>query len=166
MLIGHGGQGRQVEVPAVRRTYTDGLNGETVWTYHARLAWLEPGNTYNYTVTAANSSRAAKPFAANFTTAPEGRQAFRFTSFGDLATPNTEWVLSYGQSTYAVDQVEAQRPLFHLLNGDLCYANLNPTPNPRSGETSETTTSGRRPSARGCPARETTNSSSTMVRRA
>ncbi len=130
VLIGHGGQGRQVEVPAVRRTYTDGLNGETVWTYHARLAWLEPGNTYNYTVTAANSSRAAKPFAANFTTAPEGRQAFRFTSFGDLATPNTEWVLSYGQSTFAVDQVEAQRPLFHLLNGDLCYANLNPTAQP------------------------------------
>jgi hypothetical protein len=119
------GGGQQVEVPAVQRTYTDGLNGETVWTYHARLGQLRPGTTYDYAVTAANSS-AADPFAASFTTAPEGRQPFRFTSFGDLATPNAAWVLSYGQSAFAVAEVEAQQPLFHLLNGDLCYANLNP----------------------------------------
>ena len=55
---------------------------------------------------------------------------FRFTSFGDLATPNTQWVLSYGQSAYAVRAVESFRPLFHLLNGDLCYADLNPTVQP------------------------------------
>jgi 3',5'-cyclic AMP phosphodiesterase CpdA len=122
--------GRQVEVPAVQRTYTDGINGETVWTYHARLAGLEPGATYQYAVTADNSGQAAEPLAAHFTTAPSGRQPFRFTSFGDLATPNTAWVLSYGQSAYAVDQVEVQQPLFHLLNGDLCYANLNPTTQP------------------------------------
>ncbi len=36
----------------------------------------------------------------------------------------------YGQSTYAVDEVNAQQPLFHLLNGDLCYANLNPLSQP------------------------------------
>jgi hypothetical protein len=72
----------------------------------------------------------AQPFAASFTTAQAGRHPFRFTSFGDLATPNIEWVLSYGQSAHAVDQVEAQRPLFHLLNGDLCYANLNPASQP------------------------------------
>ncbi len=122
--------GRQVEVPAVQRTYTDGISGETVWTYHARLGSLQPGATYEYAVTADNSSRARQPFAASFTTAPQGRRPFRFTSFGDLATPNTAWVLSYGQSAYAVDQVEAQRPLFHLLNGDLCYANLNPMSQP------------------------------------
>jgi hypothetical protein len=119
-------EGRQREVPAVQRTYTDGLNGETVWTYHARLASLRPGATYQYAVTADNSSQAAAPFAASFTTAPAGRQPFRFTSFGDLATPIAQWVLSYGQSACAIDQVEAQQPLFHLLNGDLCYANLNP----------------------------------------
>jgi hypothetical protein len=127
VLIGLAGRGRQVEVPAVQRTYTDGINGETVFTYHARLGWLEPGASYGYSVTADNSSQASDPFSASFSTAAEGRRPFRFTSFGDLATPNTAWVLSYGQSSYAVEQVEAQQPLFHLLNGDLCYANLNPT---------------------------------------
>lgn len=113
-------------VPAVQRTYTDGLNGEPVFTYHAVLAGLQPNSEYRYQVTSDNDSNGAKPFASTFRTAASGRQAFRFTSFGDLATPNTEWVLSYGQSTYAVAAVESFTPLFHLLNGDLCYANLNP----------------------------------------
>jgi hypothetical protein len=130
VLIGAAGWATQVEVPAVQRTYTDGINGETVFTYHARLGWLEPGATYEYSVTADNSSQSSDPFSATFSTAGVGRRPFRFTSFGDLATPNTAWVLSYGQSAYAVDQVEAQQPLFHLLNGDLCYANLNPTSQP------------------------------------
>ena len=58
------------------------------------------------------------------------------TSFGDLATPNTQWVLSYGIGAYAVKAVESFQPLFHLLNGDLCYADLNPTCSPRCGGTS------------------------------
>jgi Purple acid Phosphatase, N-terminal domain/Calcineurin-like phosphoesterase len=115
-------------VPALQRTYTDGINGETVWTYHARLIGLRPGTAYSYTVTADNAS--GQPVAGSFRTAPHGRAAFRFTSFGDLATPNTKWVLSYGQSAYAVGAVESFRPLFHLLNGDLCYADLNPTVQP------------------------------------
>ena len=81
-------------------------------------------------MTADNDGNAADPFSATFRTAPAGRAAFRFTSFGDLATPNTAWVLSYGQSAYAVEAVESFQPLFHLLNGDLCYANLNPTAQP------------------------------------
>jgi hypothetical protein len=81
-------------------------------------------------VTADNDGNAADPFAATFQTAPHGRAAFRFTSFGDLATPNTAWALSSGQSAYAVDAVESFQPLFHLLNGDLCYADLNPTVQP------------------------------------
>ena len=120
------GPGRAV--PAVQRTYTDGLNGETVWTYHAEITGLAPGSTHQYTVTADNDPGA--PFASAFTTAPRGRAPFRFTSFGDLATPNTQWVLSYGQSAYAVAAVESFQPLFHLLNGDLCYADLNPTVQP------------------------------------
>ncbi|HEX6525667.1 MAG TPA: metallophosphoesterase family protein [Streptosporangiaceae bacterium] len=112
--------------PAEQRQYTDGLNGETVWTYHARVGGLRPGATYAYAVTADNDGDAADPFTATFRTAQAGRHAFRFTSFGDLATPNTKWVLSYGQSMYAVEAVESFQPLFHLLNGDLCYANLNP----------------------------------------
>ncbi|MBV9383434.1 MAG: metallophosphoesterase family protein, partial [Streptosporangiaceae bacterium] len=113
-------------IPAEQRVYTDGLNGETVWTYHARVHGLRPGATYGYAVTADNDSNASDPFSATFRTAPEGHGPFRFTSFGDLATPNTSWVLSYGQSAYAVGAVESFQPLFHLLNGDLCYANLNP----------------------------------------
>jgi hypothetical protein len=115
---------------ADERPYTDGLNGETVYTYHARVDGLRPGATYAYTVTAGNDSNAADPFSATFTTAPRGRAKFRFTSFGDLATPNTQWVLSYGQSACAVAAVESFQPLFHLLNGDLCYADLNPMVQP------------------------------------
>ena len=117
-------------IPAEPRPYTDGISGETVWTYHARVGGLRPGATYAYAVTADNDGNAADPFSATFRTAPAGRAPFRFTSFGDLATPNTAWVLSYGQSAYAVEAVESFQPLFHLLNGDLCYANLNPTAQP------------------------------------
>jgi len=117
-------------IPAEERSYTDGLNGETTYTYHAPVHGLRPGKTYGYAVTADNDADAADPFSATFTTAPEGRAKFRFTSFGDLATPNTAWVLSYGQSAYAVGAVESFQPLFHLLNGDLCYADLNPMSQP------------------------------------
>jgi 3',5'-cyclic AMP phosphodiesterase CpdA len=122
------GPGRRV-IPALGRSYTDGLNGETVWTYHAEIGGLRPGTSYSYAVTAANDAAAA-PLRATVRTAPAGRVPFRFTSFGDLATPNTNWVLSYGQSAYAVQAVESFQPLFHLLNGDLCYADLNPSVQP------------------------------------
>lgn len=118
-------------IHAEERPYTDGLNGVTTYTYHARVGGLRPGRTYAYTVTADNDASAADPFSATFTTAPHGRAKFRFTSFGDLATPNTAWVLSYGQSAYAVGAVESFQPLFHLLNGDLCYADLNPMVQPQ-----------------------------------
>jgi hypothetical protein len=117
-------------VHGVQRIYTDGLNGATVFTYHARLRGLTPGATYQYTVSADNDSNTAQPFTANFQTAPRGRAPFRWTTYGDLATPNTEWVLSYPQSRFAVQAVERFAPLFHLLNGDLCYANLNPLHQP------------------------------------
>ncbi|CAB3797657.1 hypothetical protein LMG28688_04572 [Paraburkholderia caffeinitolerans] len=120
-------RGRREVVNAVQRTYTDGLTGVVVFTYHARLSGLHAGTTYRYEVTADNDSHAGSPFAASFTTAPHGRKPFRFTSYGDLATPNTGWVLSSPQSRFAVEAVERFQPLFHLLNGDLCYANLNPS---------------------------------------
>ncbi len=117
-------------IPGVQKTYTDGLNGQTVFTYHAQLEDLSADSLHHYSVTADNDSNAAAPFAATFRTAPCGRAPFRFTSFGDLATPVTAWVLSYGQSAFAVQAIEQFQPLFHLLNGDLCYANLNPTVQP------------------------------------
>jgi len=121
---------REHTAHAVQRSYTDGLNGETVFTYHARLERLAPGTTFHYSVTADNDSNKAAPFGATFRTAPRGRAPFRWTSYGDLATPNTAWVLSSPQSQYAVQAVERFQPLFHLLNGDLCYANLNPAHQP------------------------------------
>jgi 3',5'-cyclic AMP phosphodiesterase CpdA len=57
----------------------------------------------------------------------------RFTSFGDQGTPtlgkqtNGGWVNDNLGSPAAGDvtaAVEAAAPLFHLVNGDLCYANL------------------------------------------
>jgi hypothetical protein len=116
-------------MPAVRRTYTDGISGEVICTYHVQITGLAPGTEYSYAVTADNDG-ADTPFTATFRTAPRGRRSFRFTSFGDLATPNTEWALSYGQSAYAVAAVESFEPLFHLLNGDLCYASLNSAAQP------------------------------------
>lgn len=127
LLTRHDGWTRTVF--AEQRDYTDGLNGEQVFTYHAQLTRLEPDSGYSYSVTADNDN-SATPFRGKFRTAPVGRAPFRFTSFGDLATPNTAWVLSYGQSAFAVDAVESFQPLFHLLNGDLCYADLNPTVQP------------------------------------
>jgi hypothetical protein len=117
-------------VHAVQRTYTDGLNGQTVFTYHVKLGGLRHDSLVHYSVTADNDSNAAQPFTSNFRTAPRGRAAFRWTSYGDLATPVTAWVLSSPQSRYAVQAVERFEPLFHLLNGDLCYANLNPAAQP------------------------------------
>jgi hypothetical protein len=127
-LSSHDGHSHVVH--AVQRTYTDGLNGEIVCTYHAHLNNLHPDTTYQYEITAENDSNAGQPFCASFRTAPRGRRKFRFTSYGDLATPNTNWVLSSPQSRFAVQAVERFEPLFHLLNGDLCYANLNPTHQP------------------------------------
>jgi hypothetical protein len=117
-------------IHAMQRTYTDGINGQTVFTYHAKLDGLEANSSYHYSITADNDSRRKTPFAATFQTAPRERAPFRWTSYGDLATPVTSWVLSSPQSRHAVDAVERFEPLFHLLNGDLCYANLNPTTQP------------------------------------
>lgn len=120
---------RRAVIEAVERTYTDGLSGQSVFTYHARVHG-SAGQHCRYAVTADNDSRKKAAFAAGFQLARRGRFPFRWTSFGDLATPVTSWALSSPQSRHAVDAVERFQPLFHLLNGDLCYANLNPRAQP------------------------------------
>ena len=117
-------------VHAVQRTYTDGISGQTVFIYHARLDGLAADSVHHYSVTADNDSRKSNPLSATFRTAPRGRARFRWTSYGDLSTPVASWIMSSPQSRHAVDAVERFEPLFHLLNGDLCYANLNPTAQP------------------------------------
>jgi len=115
-----GGHGRVV--PAVTRTYVDATGGTEVFTQHATFAGLEPATDYVYEVL----HDGARPIGGRFTTGPIGRARFRFTSFGDQGTPVAGDGLSSPWSGYVVDQVEKLEPLFHLLNGDLCYANVSP----------------------------------------
>lgn len=105
MLLERRGASASV-IHAIQRTYTDGLNGQTVFTYHAKLDELTANSSYHYSITADNDSRRGTPFAATFHTAPRGRHPFRWTSYGDLATPVTSWVMSSPQSRHAVDAVE------------------------------------------------------------
>ena len=115
---------------AETRTYVDGTSGRTVYVHHALLDRLRPGTEYVY----AAQHDGAAPDAGTFRTAPSGRAPFTFTSFGDQATPNLNWdatgtatadVLASPAAKDTVTGVETVAPLFHLLNGDLCYANLD-----------------------------------------
>jgi hypothetical protein len=116
-------------------SFTDGLNGQTTFFYHVQLAELAPGTRYYYQIS--DGAPAPSTAGASFETAPFGRAKFRFSSYGDLATPSWDlntsgnvWHESCDNSWYAVTAIENPgdgkgAPLFHLLNGDLCYANLD-----------------------------------------
>jgi len=117
------------EVRAEERTYTEALTGQVVWTYHVRLDGLQPDTQYVFEVTN-DGAPAAVP--GMFRTGPRGRsRGFRFTSFGDQAVPVKigqglgPWTVNAG---YIVPAVESLDPLFHLFNGDLCYANVSDDP--------------------------------------
>ncbi|MDX6356846.1 MAG: hypothetical protein QOF98_3749 [Streptomyces sp.] len=112
------------------RTYSDGKSGRTVYVHHAAISRLKPGTSYLYLV----SHDGATPDSGTFKTAPRGRQPLTFTSFGDQSAPQVTWasdgsVALDANSTPAtkdiVTGIEQVAPLFHLLNGDLCYANLD-----------------------------------------
>ena len=146
--IGHGNPGRVIQLPEPKQldvskhyprassvSFTDGLNAQTTFVYHVELRDLEPGTRYYYQV----SDGAATPSTAgaSFETAPGGRAKYRCSSYGDLATPSWDlnesgniWHESCDNSFFAVNAIENPGdgngpPLFHLLNGDLCYANLD-----------------------------------------
>jgi hypothetical protein len=131
--------GRLARVVDAREvSYVDGKSDQTVRAYHARLTGLAPDTAYLY---GAVHEGAAAAFAI-FRTAPRGRAAFTFTSFGDQGTPtlgrrysppdgvkieNPPWVndnLGSPAAAATTLGVERVQPLFHLFNGDLCYANL------------------------------------------
>jgi len=109
-------------VAAETRTYVDGLSGTEVFTQHASLAELRPNTNYAYEVL----HEGAEPVRGRFKTAPKGRAPFSFTSFGDQSIAdnvnNTQPWTSY--AGLIVPEIEAAKPLFHLYNGDLCYANV------------------------------------------
>jgi hypothetical protein len=131
--------GRLDRVVAAQETsYTDAKSGQVVYAYHAKIGQLQADSAYLY---GAYHEDAAPEFGT-FRTAPRGRARFTFTSFGDQATPtlgkkykppdgvtiaNPPFVNDNLGSPAAGDTVlgvERVLPLFHLLNGDLCYANI------------------------------------------
>ena len=109
--------------------YRDALSGSEVQVHHARLAGLTPDTSYVY----AAVHDGAPPELGLVRTAPGGRSAFTFTSFGDQGVPtlgrraDRDDVRIRLESPFGADTtagVERIAPLFHLVNGDLCYANL------------------------------------------
>ena len=119
-------------------SYADGRSGKSVWVHHAGLNGLSADTAYLH----AALHDGAEPQFSTLRTAPRGRAAFTFTSFGDQATPTLGRKfeppagVTLADTTYVTDTlgtpaagdttlgVERLRPLFHLFNGDLCYANL------------------------------------------
>jgi hypothetical protein len=124
---------------AVTSSYTDAKSGQDVYAHHAKVTRLRPNTEYVY----AAVHEGAETEFGTFHTAPKGRAKFTFTSFGDQGTPtlgkryvpppgasipNPPYVNDNLGSPAAGDVtagVERVRPLFHLFNGDLCYANLS-----------------------------------------
>ena len=119
-------------------SYTDAKSEQVVYAHHAKLTRLRADTPYLYGA----MHDGAKPEFATFRTAPRGRAAFAFTSFGDQGTPTlgkrsaTQDGVTAPKVLYVNDNlgspsagdttlgVERLQPLFHLFNGDLCYANL------------------------------------------
>jgi len=125
-------------VEAKEVSYTDAKAGQVVYAYHAKINRLQPDAPYLYRA----SHDGAEPEFGTFRTSPRGRAQFTFTSFGDQGTPtlgkkyvppegvtlpNPPYVNdnlgspAAGDTTLGVEQLQ---PLFHLFNGDLCYANI------------------------------------------
>jgi hypothetical protein len=126
-------------VAARTASYVDAKSKRTVHAHHARIGGLMADTAYMY----AAVHEGAQPGFGSFRTAPRGRAAFTFTSFGDQGTPTMGrladkpagagaeapdvWINDNLGSPAAGDVVlgvERAAPLFHLFNGDLCYANL------------------------------------------
>ena len=125
-------------VEAKTTSYIDAKAGQVVYAYHAKLDRLRADSAYLYGA----MHDGAEPEFATFRTSPRGRAPITFTSFGDQGTPtlgkkyappagmtmpNPPFVNdnlgspAAGDTTLGVERVQ---PLFHLFNGDLCYANL------------------------------------------
>ncbi|HVZ10751.1 fibronectin type III domain-containing protein [Rhodopila sp.] len=138
VLLGHlDGRLEQV-VTAETVNYTDGKSNQTVHAHHAKLGQLRPDTAYLY----AALHHGADPQFGTFRTGPRGRARLTFTSFGDQGTPTAGKRfapppgVTLAREVFVNDNlgspaagdttlgVERLRPLFHLFNGDLCYANL------------------------------------------
>nr|WP_239003918.1 metallophosphoesterase family protein [Nocardia panacis] len=129
VLLGSPTGGFGQTFPARTVTYRDGKSQKEVRVNHARLTGLTPDTDYVY----AAVHDGATPELGTLRTAPRGRAAFRWTSFGDQATPtltkqingaytnDNRGTPAAGDITAGIEQMA---PLFNLMNGDLCYADL------------------------------------------
>jgi 3',5'-cyclic AMP phosphodiesterase CpdA len=129
VLLGTPAAGFGSTAAADTKVYRDAKSRSEVRVNHARLTGLAPDTDYVY----AAVHDGAAPELGTFRTAPRGRGPFTFTSFGDQSTPTLN--IAQG-SSYVSDSrgapaagdvttgVERVAPLFNLVNGDLCYANL------------------------------------------
>ncbi|MDD7938838.1 metallophosphoesterase [Actinomycetospora lutea] len=112
------------------------IRGSEQFFVHARADGLAPGEHYRYRFRLPDGSTTAE---AGFTTAPgPGSTApWSFTAFADQGVDTVppsgrdEFTNAYEPddtrrtmtpATALVDRVAAQRPAFHLLAGDICYA--------------------------------------------
>jgi hypothetical protein len=129
VMLGTPGAGFGRTVVAETRTYRDAKSNNDVRVNHAHLTDLTPDTDYVY----AAVHDGAEPAQGTVRTAPQGRKPLRFTSFGDQSTPTLD---KMPDGTYSTDNIgspaagditlaiERLGPLFNLVNGDLCYANL------------------------------------------
>ncbi|CAM4425155.1 Calcineurin-like phosphoesterase [Mycobacterium basiliense] len=116
-------------VAAETRTYRDAKSNIEVRVNHARLTKLTADTDYVY----AAVHDGTDPQLGTVRTAPSGRKPLRFTSFGDQGTPTLGRLVdgryvsdnvgtpAAGDITLAIERMT---PLFNLVNGDLCYANM------------------------------------------
>ena len=128
LRLGTPGGGFGSTIDAEERVYTETLTGQTVYTYHAPINRLQADTPYTYEV----FHSGAAPVRGGFRTGPRGRaKPFRFTSFGDQSVPapiGQGLGPSSPNAGFIVPALDATNPLFHLMNGDLCYANLSDDP--------------------------------------
>jgi hypothetical protein len=97
-------------------SFTDGQTAQTTYHYHVPLTGLEPDTTYHYQV----ADGAGASATASFQTAPTGRAPFRFTAFGDQGVNPP--ISQYTTAAVASPGDGHGAPLFHLMVGDLAYA--------------------------------------------
>ncbi|MGQ0843427.1 MAG: metallophosphoesterase [Sporichthyaceae bacterium] len=103
---------------------------------HVLAEALEPGQRYHYRFRLPNGT--VGPDAV-FATAPAGREPFTFTAFGDQGVDVGPGVAAGFSNDYRrgdtrraafparalVGLIAARNPAFHLLAGDICYADPN-----------------------------------------
>jgi hypothetical protein len=129
VLLGTPEDGMGLATAAETHSYRDAASGHTVYAHHATITGLWPDAQYVY----AAMHDGADPELGTVRTAPRGRAALRFTSFGDQSTPTLDASVAraFGRDNRGspaagdiTSAVEHAAPLFNLVNGDLCYANL------------------------------------------